>query len=415
MAAIIAITSGKGGVGKTNIAVNLALALTAKQAKVCVFDADTGLANVNILLGLTPKYSIEHVLRGEKSIAEVIIKDQHGIDIMPAASGVQSCTNLTPMQLKLMVEALETLENSYDYLLIDTAAGIDNHVLDFVVAAQYRIVVVTPEPTSLTDAFALIKMLIKRGKTKAIFILVNNVANYEIGRRIFKRFQTVIKKYLAMDVHYLGYVAADPVVLEAIAKQVPVFSSHPDAIVSCCLSALADIVKRHFLNEQNVPYFSHYWKQMARQSSSPVTADKAIKKPWVEIYRQLSEADLKEVDFKELIMALETVFEKKYGYPARNLNQMMAMLLVDAQGGETKIIQMHTALEKTYERQFGKKITGSNQQVHELMADPGLTKEAANTLLSQLEEVYRQRFGQGYWGESLALLENIKRLLAMQP
>lgn len=259
MATVIAFTSGKGGVGKTNIATNLSLSLAARQEKVCLFDADTGLANVNILMGIAPRYTIEHVLDGSKTIDEIIIDHPSGISLVPAASGIKQCTNLDQTQLSLLTSALESLENKFDYLLIDTAAGIDTNVLDFVASAQYRVLVITPDPTSLTDSFALLKMLIIRGKKQSIFIIVNKVENYKASQFIFKRFQQAVKTHLKINVYFLGYLAIDNHLNSAVSQQVPVVLSFPNSSISCGFASLADIIKRQFKNNENRPYFSQYW------------------------------------------------------------------------------------------------------------------------------------------------------------
>nr|WP_305906774.1 MinD/ParA family protein [Methylomarinum sp. Ch1-1]MDP4519480.1 MinD/ParA family protein [Methylomarinum sp. Ch1-1] len=250
MATVIAITSGKGGVGKTNAATNLGLALAARHAKVCVFDADTGLANINILLGIQPQYTLEQVLNGDKRIAEIIVEVEGGLSVVPAASGVRRCSDLGREQRQVLVNALAELEQRFDYILIDTAAGIDSGVLDFVASAQYRVVVITPEPTSLTDAFALLKMLSIRGGKRNLFALVNRVDDYKVSQKVFRRFQMAVEKYLKVNIHYLGYLANDAAVADAVSRQQPVVIGAPESSVSCCFFALADIVKRQFLNEK---------------------------------------------------------------------------------------------------------------------------------------------------------------------
>jgi MinD-like ATPase involved in chromosome partitioning or flagellar assembly len=156
---VIAISSGKGGVGKSSIAVNLGISLAKTGARVCIFDADTGLANVNILLGLTPQYSLEHVLFGAKAIEEVMMEGPHGLKIVPGANGISECVNLHPRQQLRLTGELARIEEDFDYILVDTAAGISDTTLDFISASQHALVVLTPEPTSLTDALSLIKLL----------------------------------------------------------------------------------------------------------------------------------------------------------------------------------------------------------------------------------------------------------------
>lgn len=414
MASVIAITSGKGGVGKSSVTVNLGLALAGRDAKVCLFDADTGLANVNILLNINPAYTLEHLLKKEKNLDDILIEGPQGIHVLPAASGIQMCTNLKSAELKVLTDSLATLENSYDYILVDTAAGIDNNVLDFVSAAQYRIVVVTPEPTSLTDAFALLRLLVKRGKNKAVLILVNNVASYEIGHRIFKRFQSVVKRYTNIQMSYLGYVAADRAMTDAVARQTPVVMLHPDCPASCCFSALADLIRRHLVNEQNLPYFSHYWKQRASLNTIDENHNAALppaKKALLELYSQLTNEAYTESDMKELILNLESVYEKRYGHPVKDFSHIMAMLLVDARGSDTKIKQMYQALAKTYERQFGHAIENLSDQVLEQVSETTFSQQEFDEMLQNLSAVYRQRFGDGFWGDSRKLLENIRLLI----
>ncbi|SHE21927.1 MinD/ParA family protein [methanotrophic endosymbiont of Bathymodiolus puteoserpentis (Logatchev)] len=319
MAVVIAFTSGKGGVGKTNITTNLGLSLVARQERVCLFDADTGLANVNILMAVSPRYTIEHVLNGTKTIDEIIIELPNGISLVPAASGIKQCTNLNEKQLLCLITALQTLEKKFDYLLIDTAAGIDTNVLDFVASAQYRVLVITPEPTSLTDSFALLKMLVIRGKKQSMFVLVNKAENYKKSQLIFRRFQQAVKTYLKIDVAFLGYLAVDTQLDKAISQQIPVVLSYPNSTISCGFASLADIIKRQFRNSENLPYFSQYWaantnqlqplkpKSPVKIKNKPITV-KAKKVGLSDIYTLLNEQALPEQELKELVVTLEQQF-----------------------------------------------------------------------------------------------------------
>ncbi len=160
---VIAVSSGKGGVGKTSISVNLAIALASRGKRVCVFDADTSLANVNILLNIAPRHTLEQVLDGSRRIEEILVQGPGGITIVPAASGIAQFASLDFKQQTLLLQALHVLEQQFDYQIIDTAAGISENVTTFLEAADHCVLVVTPEPTSLTDAFALVKVLQRRG------------------------------------------------------------------------------------------------------------------------------------------------------------------------------------------------------------------------------------------------------------
>ena len=172
---VIAITSGKGGVGKTHISANLAYIFSKMKQKTLVFDADTGLANIDVVLGLTPTYNLEHVLKGEKTLEDVFVQGPGDITILPAASGIQEMANLSTDHKRVLLQELETIDDVFDYMLIDTGAGIANNVMYFNMAAQEIIVVVTPEPTSLTDAYAMIKILYQTHREKRIMVLVNMV------------------------------------------------------------------------------------------------------------------------------------------------------------------------------------------------------------------------------------------------
>ncbi len=170
---VISVTSGKGGVGKTCCVVNLAISLAREGKRVLVFDADLGLCNLDVMLGLSPKYNINHVLRGEKQIEDVIVKGPEGIMVIPAASGISELTNLNAEQRLALTSSMEMLDKDVDIMIIDTGAGISNNVMFFNTAAQEIIVVVTPEPTSLTDAYALMKVLMKKHGEKSFKLLVN--------------------------------------------------------------------------------------------------------------------------------------------------------------------------------------------------------------------------------------------------
>ena len=429
MATIIAFTSGKGGVGKTNISTNLGLSLVAKDAKVCLFDADTGLANINILMGISPEYTIEHVLNGQKSIDEIIVNLPSGISIVPAASGIKQCTNLDDKRIAKLTSSLEMLEKNFDYLLIDTAAGIDNNVLDFVESAQYRVVVITPEPTSLTDSFALLKVLLARGgQKKPIFILVNRVENYQVSQIVFKRFQQAVKKYLAVDVYFLGYLPTDESINKAVTQQVPVVISYPNSPVSRGFASLAYGVKKHFKNENNIPFFSHYWTQVAQQNKADikepavvntnVVDDNKDKLPANEpkantlsdVYTLLDQQQLSEQQLKEFILTLETMYEKKHKQSVRDLNSLVALIL--AKADEQKIKKFYNAIAHSFERQFKSKINNPVENFKSLIRDDHFPKKDFTHLMDDFSTIYQQRFNEKYFSEGIALLTQIQKLLS---
>ncbi len=184
---VISITSGKGGVGKTHISANLAYIFSRMQKRTLILDADMGLANIDVVLGLAPKFNMHHVLRGEKALRDVLVKGPGDISILPSASGIQEMANLTTDQKRVLMGELDGIDEAFDFMLIDTAAGIASNVMYFNMAAQEIIVVVTPEPTSLTDAYALIKLLYQGHNEKRIMVLVNMAKSAHEAKEVFKR------------------------------------------------------------------------------------------------------------------------------------------------------------------------------------------------------------------------------------
>ena len=235
---VIAVSSGKGGVGKTNVVANVAVAAAREGRKVMVMDADLALGNVDILLGLTPQYTIEDVLSGQRRLEEVLVPGPEGIQLLPATSGGQSFTQLThEQQLKLQTAFLE-LPRIPDLLLIDCAAGISPNVLYFSLVAHETIVLVSPDPTSLTDAYALIKILSTRYHLRTFRLLVNKVKNVQEGKEVFRKFSLVTDRFLSVSLDYMGCIPLDEYVTMAVAKQRAVCDLYPRAPASRAMNAL---------------------------------------------------------------------------------------------------------------------------------------------------------------------------------
>ncbi len=236
---VIAITSGKGGVGKTNIATNLAYHLSQMKRKTLVLDADMGLANIDVILGIAPRHNLYHVLRGEKTIGEVIVDGPGGMKILPAASGIQEMADLSRGEKLALLDELDGLGAELDFMLIDTAAGIAGNVIYFNVAAREIIVVVSPEPTSITDAYALIKILYSNYGEKRFMLLVNMVKNSNEAREVFQKLSNATSHFLNLTVEYLGYVLEDTKVPEAVRRQKALAEIYSDSRASKCLQSIA--------------------------------------------------------------------------------------------------------------------------------------------------------------------------------
>lgn len=237
---VFSFSSGKGGVGKTNIVANTAIALSQIGRRPLIFDADLGLANIDVLLGLAPKYNIKHVLSGERGIREIIVKGPSEILILPASSGVPELLDLTESQKRLLLDEMEGLTTDIDTLLIDTSAGISDTVLYFNMASYHRIVVVTPEPTSITDAYALIKVLYSRHKVDSFCILVNMVSSDEEAKKVYAQLAQVADRFLgSLRMLYIGSIPKDPKLQKAVLQQRAVLDMYPDAPSSLAFKRLA--------------------------------------------------------------------------------------------------------------------------------------------------------------------------------
>jgi len=238
---VIAVTSGKGGVGKSNIVVNLGLALAKLGKKVLLIDADLGLANLDILLGLSPRFTIHDLLSLRRSLPEVMVEGPEGIKILPASSGIPELADLDKHQKLFLLSELDDYSESIDVVLIDTGAGISRNVLFFNVAAQERIVVANNEPTSITDAYALIKVLAAQHGENHYKLLVNGLAKLQDGEMVYRTMLRVTERFLGkgISLEYLGVIPHDEAIPRAVLKQQPALTLFPQAKVSRSFHSLA--------------------------------------------------------------------------------------------------------------------------------------------------------------------------------
>lgn len=236
---IIAVTSGKGGVGKTNVVVNLGMALRKLGKRVLILDADLGLGNLDVLLGLAPKFNLSHVLRGEKSIRDVMIRGPENLMVIPASSGIEEMAQLSAEQRFRMITELDGILDGVDVLLVDTAAGISSNVIYFNLTAQEILVVVTPEPTAITDAYALIKVMSLKYSESRFKLLVNAAASMSEAQDIFRQLNAVAQKFLGISIDYFGCVLFDRTMAQAVRAQTALMDRWPDTRAGRCYSALA--------------------------------------------------------------------------------------------------------------------------------------------------------------------------------
>lgn len=237
---VIAVTSGKGGVGKTNISTNLAVLAARMGRRVLVMDADLGLANVEIVLGIKPKFHIGDIIDGKAPLESVLAKGPHGIRILAAGSGVQALTNLDDADKMRLITALDPLEELFDVVIVDTGAGIGDNVLFFVGAAQEAILVVNPEPTSLTDAYATVKVLSQQAGVRDFQLLVNPAPHELSARDIYRKLTRVTDKFLDVNIKLLGHVPYDDNLQRSVMAQKPLVELYPHSPASRALAGVAD-------------------------------------------------------------------------------------------------------------------------------------------------------------------------------
>jgi flagellar biosynthesis protein FlhG len=235
-----AVTSGKGGVGKTNLVVNLSLELTRLRRRVLLIDADLGLANVDVILGLNTRYTINDVIKGRKNISDVVVKGPGGMNILPGASGVSELSSLGTDEKLLLLQQLDSFETQADTVVVDTAAGISDMVLYFNIAVQDRLVVATGEPTSLTDAYALIKVLFTKHQERRFKLIVNNVRDATEAKQVYRKLATAAEHFLGgVSLDYLGFIPKDPAVTRSVMMQKPVVLAFPNSPASHAFKVLA--------------------------------------------------------------------------------------------------------------------------------------------------------------------------------
>ena len=236
---VLAVTSGKGGVGKTNIVTNLAIALARQGARVLILDGDLGLANVDLLLGIAPQYDLQDAILGDRRIEDIVLEGPDGIRVVPASSGVEELANLDEYRTECLLRSLASIEQDVDMILIDAPSGIGTHAVTLSQAADEIVVVTTPEPTSFSDAYAMIKVLSQRALKTTPALLVNQANSENEALEVAKRVQSVAKRFLNLEVPYLGFVLADESVPKSVVRQEPFLSTYPYSPASSCILRLA--------------------------------------------------------------------------------------------------------------------------------------------------------------------------------
>jgi flagellar biosynthesis protein FlhG len=246
MPRIICVSSGKGGVGKTSISVNTAVALSQAGKRVLVVDGDLGLANVDIVLGLSVKHTLRESVEEGVELDEILVQISPGFYVLPASSGVPEMANLSMEEQAFLTDALEQIMGGFDYVLIDCAAGIGDSVLWFNRWAHFSAIVLSSEPTSMTDAYALIKVMAAQEGKREFYLVINNVKTKKEGGEVFSNMAAVLNKFLRIEPELLGILPSDPTVVRAIRAQKPFMLSTPGAKASMAVKVLADQIMTRF-------------------------------------------------------------------------------------------------------------------------------------------------------------------------
>ncbi len=239
-ACVYAVTSGKGGVGKSYIAVNLAITMRNLDRKVLLLDADINLANADILMGQIPQRTIADAIIKDYPVKEVIYSGPNDIHILPGGSGFSELSDLSAVKQTRILRQLENIEYNYDYIIVDTPAGIHKNVLDFVMYASHAIVIATPEPTSIADAYAMIKLLTLSQNTGRVYVLFNMVKDYEQAKDLFLKIKLVAERFLQVKLFFMGYVIQDKMIPRATIMQKPFVSQFPNSPASLCINTIAE-------------------------------------------------------------------------------------------------------------------------------------------------------------------------------
>lgn len=264
---VFSVTSGKGGVGKTNIICNLAVELGRRGQRVLLIDCDLGLANVDIVMGFKPKATLFQLLEGEATLEEVLIEGANNVTVLPATSGIREMTRITDEQFLSLMTSLDTVQRDFDVVLLDTGAGIGDNVLYFNTAAQEILVVSTPEPTSITDAYAIMKVLSTSYQVKKFNLLVNRARSRKDAVKVYRYLTTVADQYLDVAIDYFGHVVADDAVSSAVMERKTFLEAYADSEAAECIRGLAEEVLRRRETRPPSGNMQLFWRRMFQQGT----------------------------------------------------------------------------------------------------------------------------------------------------
>lgn len=389
-------SSGKGGVGKTCTSVNLAILLAQQGYKVCLFDADANLANVNIMLKLIPEYTLHHVISGEKTLDDITL-NKAGIQIIPGASGLTDFVSLPAKQQQRLLAAMRDLKTKYDYLLIDNPAGIHENVLSFINYSDHGIIIISPEPTSLTDAFALIRVLQKRGNKKLLNIIVNNAPSEAYANKIFKRFLVAVKTHIGSHLNYLGCILTDEKIATSVCLQNPVVLRFPTAPsvrnyneLSVKLTALQkqELLKQPEATKDKTvqPDFSTTAAALNKDREQPVTESVSNEKLVTEFINQIKNEKIERATVKEMLLEMNNAYLKHFGDYVVDIPQLLQDAMKMDRISQSTMKNMIKTLLGLYQDQYGVAFEPQTTSVTSELKQKNLKQETAELLIKLLQK-----------------------------
>ena len=403
---VCAVTSGKGGVGKTNLSTNLGIALAQQGHAVCLVDADTGLANVNILLGKRPEKTLEHLLDEHASIEDIMMAGPGGLKVIPGASGIAEYAHMDAHRQQRLLSAVRQLEARFDYVLIDTAAGVANNVTRLVLAAHTVLLVITPDPTSLTDAFAMIRVLKRQGYDGLIQCVVNMAADARGARQVYERFSSAVRKYLNIRIELCGHIVADAELVQAVRAQVPVLVRHPQGLASSCIEKLGARITSISPDEQAHSLTDALVHAEAIAEPSP-PADGGIHEPRnttqprdaIDIQsvsaQLLGAIQRNEADETSLNSALLPLFEsyfQRFGHFPIDMRSASFRHLETARDGEYDMREQVQRIEQLFERRVGKPMHDREELLFRLLNQIRDSEPELQDSIHRLQLAYDARF-----------------------
>nr|CRH07000.1 putative GTPase involved in the synthesis of flagella, FlhG [Candidatus Magnetococcus massalia] len=270
----MAVTSGKGGVGKTLVSVNLAIKFAEAGLKVLIIDADLGLANIDVVLGLNPEHTMEDVLDGHKTLDEVVVTGPKGVTILPAASGVAELSDLSEEKRASLLDHIDSWNADFDVVIVDTGAGISPNVRYFILSVEKILVVATPDPASITDAYALMKVMYMNHRITNFELVVNQANSRKEALQVYKAISDVAEKFLNIGLHYSGFIPRDEVLQRAVREQKPVTIGYPECEASQAFDTLVDsMIQGWQQNRDNAGRATFFWRRVLEDEENSSTSE----------------------------------------------------------------------------------------------------------------------------------------------